>query len=105
MGGKQHAYWMYLNNAIGENVIYLPDSYNELILEIERGESNAKYSIHICKNQLSETEVFYKAGQCTTTSNYESVIVLMSSKYVRLYSVHDCGNNIVNNSELRVFYR
>lgn len=103
--------WKYWKNAFGTTSITLPEKYEELILEVERGESNVRYSIHVTHAQLrwteenQGTELCFKSGQCTTTTNYESVSVIATSTYARIYSVYDCGQNITNSSEFRVYYR
>lgn len=103
--------WKYWNNAFGTTSITLPEKYEELILEVERGESNVRYPIHVTHAQLiwtvnnPGTELCFKAGQCTTNTNYESVSVIATTTYARIYGVYDGGQNITDSSELRVYYR
>lgn len=103
--------WKYWKSAFGTTSITLPEKYEELILEVERGESNIRYSIHVVYAQLTwtinnpGTELCFKAGQCTTSTNYESVSVIATTTYARIYTVYDSGQNITASSELRVYYR
>lgn len=100
-----------MSNAFGTTSITLPEKYEELILEVERGESNVRYSIHVTYAQLiwtvnnPGTELAYKSGHYTTSTNYESVTVLATTTYARIYAVYDSGQNITASSELRVYYR
>ena len=100
-----------MSNAFGTTSITLPEKYEELILEVERGESNVRYSIHVTYAQLiwtvnnPGTELAYKSGNYTTSTNYESVTVLATTTYTRIYAVYDSGQNITAGSELRVYYR
>ena len=103
--------WKYWNNAFGTDSITLPEKYEELILEVERGESDVRYPINVTYAQLRwtednpGTELCFKAGQCTTSTNYESVSVIATTTYTRIYGVYDGGQNITDASELRVYYR
>lgn len=89
----------------------MPEKYEELILEVERGESNVRYSIHVTYAQLRWTEEYqgtelaYKSGNYTTSTNYESVTVIATTTYARIYAIYDSGQDITASSELRVYYR
>ena len=85
----------------------MPEKYEELILEVERGESIVRYSIPVTWSQIgkSDTALYYRSGQYTSSTNYESVTVSVSKTNVRLISVFDSGTDVTNGSELRVFYR
>lgn len=103
--------WKYWRNAIGTTIITLPEEYEELILEVERGESIVRYSIPVTWAQLkftldnTGTELYFRSGQYTTSTNYESVTVAATTSYVNLVSVYDSGRDVTTGSELRVLYR
>ena len=89
----------------------MPEKYEELILEVERGESNVRYPIHVTYTQLiwtvnnPGTELTYKSGNYTTSTNYVSVTVIATTTYARIYAIYDSGRDITASSELRVYYR
>ena len=102
---KSRLRWEYWANAIGSTNINLPQSFNELIFEVERGESIVRFPILVPYASLSETELMYRSGQYTSSNNYESVSIYATNTYVRLAYVHDSGDDVTSSSELRVYYR
>lgn len=99
--------WIFLNEVTGQEKVYLPEDFNELLVFSLLGGNNAsRGSAFILKTELSgDEERNFQFGAYGSSQAYFRVVISATTSYAFLNNYIYNGSTVTTNSKIRVYYR
>ena len=96
--------WKLLKTVTGNTSIQLPDSYNEIIVDIENDVNY--FSINLSRAQLSSSVRYYREGYYKDSSSSNALVTISATeKSVGLFGLYLGSTDYTSSAKVSVYYR
>lgn len=97
--------WRLLNTVTGNEILYLPEEYNEIIVNVDTTTTEISMTMHFCKKQLTSTLRQYRSGWFFSSVYYAQFVLVINNQIAQLQSFVIEGENVAETSKMSVYIR